>query len=601
MKRITQIKFLVVTFLVFPFALVNCKNNPGNNPDNASVTGELKKWHKVTLSFQGPSHSETDENPNPYKDYRLTVTFTHNGQSYNVPGYFAADGDAGETSASQGNIWRVHFTPDAEGTWKWEANFVSGEQIALNTRKEAGNPVEGIHGQTGSFEIQPTDKSGQDFRARGNLAYTGKHYLQFQETGQYYFKTANNVPEVFLQYDGFDNTTSDRGYQPHVKNWNEGDPTWQDGKGKGIIGAVNYMAGQGVNEQYFLTQNNYGDGNEAFPWTGKDNYYQYDCSKLDQWQRVFDYMMQKGVVTHFVLGETEVEMYFEKVENQFPFADSRKLYYREMVARFGYLNGVIWNIGEEQGWDRSENNTYGAATTTEQRKLFAAYVDSLVYKNDMITLHNGPSGTPDVFFDLAGFESINGLSFQGNYEQEENGHGQVLDLYKMSEANNHPWVIHYDEPYMGGKLPELDVRRKKSLWASITAGAAGIGFYNNMDVRLEDFRVLDSIYQTMGHARELFQEHLPFHEMQPADELVSKGWCFAKEGDTYLIYLKDGGSTNVSLPDDNSYQVEWYNPRKGGDLLKGSIESINGEGSHSIGSPPRDNNRDWVCLVMKRD
>ncbi len=76
---------------------------------NVTVTGELKKWHTVTLTFDGPECSETDEY-NPFFNYRLNVTFTHekSGKSYKVPGYFAADGNAGMTSATSGNKWRVH-------------------------------------------------------------------------------------------------------------------------------------------------------------------------------------------------------------------------------------------------------------------------------------------------------------------------------------------------------------------------------------------------------------------------------------------------------------------------------------------------------------
>ena len=57
-------------------------------------------------------------------------------------------------------------------------------------------------------------------------------------------------------------------------------------QGKGIIGAINYLSGLGVNSMYFLTMNAYGDGKKAWPWTGADNYTIYDCSKLDQWDVV---------------------------------------------------------------------------------------------------------------------------------------------------------------------------------------------------------------------------------------------------------------------------------------------------------------------------
>ncbi len=40
------------------------------------VKGEMKKWHKVTLTFDCPEVAEDDE-VNPFLHYRLDVLFTH--------------------------------------------------------------------------------------------------------------------------------------------------------------------------------------------------------------------------------------------------------------------------------------------------------------------------------------------------------------------------------------------------------------------------------------------------------------------------------------------------------------------------------------------
>jgi len=92
--------------------------NSAANESKAELTGELKKWHKITLTFDGPETSETDK-LNPFMNYRIDVLFTHKetGKTLKVPGYFAADGKAGETSATSGNKWRVHLSPDQIGTW----------------------------------------------------------------------------------------------------------------------------------------------------------------------------------------------------------------------------------------------------------------------------------------------------------------------------------------------------------------------------------------------------------------------------------------------------------------------------------------------------
>src|SRR5213592_4898052 len=85
------------------------------------IAGEQKQWHGVTLTFTGPNLSETSSD-NPFRNYRLNVTFKHSsGRTFVVPGYFAADGNAANTGATGGDKWRVHFAPDATGTWTYVA------------------------------------------------------------------------------------------------------------------------------------------------------------------------------------------------------------------------------------------------------------------------------------------------------------------------------------------------------------------------------------------------------------------------------------------------------------------------------------------------
>ena len=95
--------------------------------------GTLMQWHKVTLTIDGPSSSE-DNTPNPFMDYRMIVTFTHpaTGTTYVVPGYYAADGNAANTSATSGNKWRAHLSPDFEGTWNYTVSLVQGTDVAVN-------------------------------------------------------------------------------------------------------------------------------------------------------------------------------------------------------------------------------------------------------------------------------------------------------------------------------------------------------------------------------------------------------------------------------------------------------------------------------------
>ena len=207
------------------------------------VSGELKQWHKVTLTLDGPTASE-DGTPNPFLDYRMQVTFRHpaTGLTYVVPGYFAADGNAAETSAAQGNKWRAHLAPDHAGTWTYRISFRSGQQAAVSDDPNAGTPVADADGLHGSFDIQKTDKSGRDLRGKGRLDYVGRHHLRFAGTGEFFLKAGVDAPENFLAYKDFDGGFSTDGHKdnlvkdwaPHVRDWQPGDPSWQNGKGKGI-------------------------------------------------------------------------------------------------------------------------------------------------------------------------------------------------------------------------------------------------------------------------------------------------------------------------------------------------------------------------------
>ncbi|MHC4334045.1 MAG: putative collagen-binding domain-containing protein, partial [Planctomycetota bacterium] len=95
-------------------------------------------------------------------------------------------------------------------------------------------------------------------------------------------------------------------------------------------------------------------------------------------------------------------------------------------------------------------------------------------------------------------------------------------------------------------------------------------------------------------------DHLPFAEMAPDNALTSnpKAYCLAKPGQVYAIYLLEGGSADLNVAP-GIYSVQWYNPRAGGELLRGSVKQITGPGAQSIGQPPKESDKDWAVLVRK--
>ncbi|MEO1654554.1 MAG: DUF5060 domain-containing protein, partial [Bacteroidota bacterium] len=275
-------------------------------PLSPEIEGELRRWHEVVLSFEGPQTNEEAPN-NPFLNYRLDVTFQNANKTYVVPGYYAADGQAGESSSPAGNKWRVIFRPDEIGPWTYQVSFHQGDNIAVADNASLGI-ADFFDGASGQFEVQETNKFGLDLRGKGLLRYVGSHYLQFQN-GEWFLKAGADSPETLLAYEGFDDTykyetrrdgnNEIKTFSAHIRDWNEEDPTWQDGKGKGLIGAINYLAEKGNNAISFLTYSLGGDGKNVWPFTHPDERLRYDCSKLDQWGIIFRHAETKGMYLHF--------------------------------------------------------------------------------------------------------------------------------------------------------------------------------------------------------------------------------------------------------------------------------------------------------------
>ncbi len=117
----------------------------------------------------------------------------------------------------------------------------------------------------------------------------------------------------------------------------------KDDRGKGIIGAVNYLASEGMNVFSFLTMNIDGDDRNVYPYTGYSDFTHFDCSKLDQWEVLFSHADSLGMYLHFKTQESEND----KMLDGGNVGTMRKLYYRELMARFGHHLALNWNLGEE--------------------------------------------------------------------------------------------------------------------------------------------------------------------------------------------------------------------------------------------------------------
>ena len=606
-------------YFVYPLLAVFFFSCQTATRQGVTVEGELRQWHRITLVVSGPETAEWARE-NPFLDYKLEAVFQNGNRSFRVPGYYAADGNAGETSASEGNVWKIHFCPDATGTWDYEVSFRKGKNIAILDGEDLGERME-LAGSAGSVDIDPSDKTGPDFRGRGRVVNGGKGYFRVQGTDKIWIKNGADSPENFLAYADFDQTSrfslktevregeadpkeSLHKYEPHLPDWQEGNPTWKGGKGKGIIGALNYLQSAGINSVYMLTMNIIGDGKDVWPYIDYNERYRFDCSKLDQWEVVFTHMEQLGIMAHFVLQETENECLLDMGHT----GVQRRLYLRELIARFGHHLAITWNLGEENG--PAEWTPIGQ--TDAQKKEMAGYIKKInpYPSNVVLHTHADKAKRDEYLTPMLGFEDLDGPSIQvGNPEKI---HETVLQWTMESARAGKPWIVNFDElgPHWKGVMPDSfdaghDTIRHLALWGSLLAGATGVEWYfgyryPHTDLTCEDFRSRANWWSQSSIATG-FISGFPLEQMIPRDDLVSGAagsYCLAREGEVYIVYLPAGSNmARLRASLDKPLAVKWFNPREGGEMQDGTAGSLEGPGPHGLGGPPEDPGKDWIVVI----
>ncbi|WP_303317480.1 DUF5060 domain-containing protein [Flavivirga abyssicola] len=605
---ITRLMLLVILMTIIPFSGYS-------QTVNVNGTSPYRKWHKIAVSLTLPSN--VSESNTSFKNNRMDVVFTDpSGKKIRVPGFFAADGNAANTNAVSGKVFKAYLRPYETGQWTYRVLYYTGTDVALKNVNQLPSPTHNLTGSVGN--VTGTNATLPDLRAKGRLEYqkTGtnnqRRYLRWAETGEYFLKFGPDSPENLLNYKDFDHDVNKNGcgnctehsFNPHTSNWQSGNPTWDGQKGKSLIGVVNYLKNQQMNSMSMSLFG--GDDKNVFPWTSLNNKFKYDVSKLEQWEIVFDHAEKSGLALHFKLAEAE--NWNKLTLNQI------KIYYREMVARFGHHLAVEWNISEEYG-GQDTNNTVQPSSAVPRINWLAS-IDP--WQNHRV-FHTYPNKHEKYYNYLINNNvKITGASVQssqgGGYDDAYGGKSGIKTWVNKSKNGGVPWVVASDEQNPGATgmftseaINNSNVKveaRKKILWKGLIAGGGGVMWYGgkNGDFRTENFNRFNTLFNWSRIAILQFFEgnNLEYWKMQNNDALASgnKNRCLAQVGKTYVIYLENGGSSNLNLSGQSgNFNVKWFNPRNGGNLQNGSVTSITGGGNKSIGNPPNNVNSDWVALI----
>ena len=295
----------------------------------------------------------------------------------------------------------------------------------------------------------------------------------------------------------------------------------------------------------------------------------------------------------------------------------RRLYIRELIARYGYALALNWNLGEE--------NTQ----STVQHRAMIQFIHDVDPYDHHVVLHTFPNLQEEIYQPLLGQTYLTGLSVQNAWNAT---HQQTARWVRGSAAAGMPWVVANDEQgsastgvppdpgyqgftgkdNQGNPVQSLHDIRKLTLWGNLMAGGGGVEYYfgyvlPDNDLTMESFRSRDKSWDYARIALNFFRsEKIPFWEMSGADLLVGNTtndnsvFAFAKAGEVYLVYLPNGGTSDLDLTGvSGQFSVSWFDPRNGGALKKGSAASVAGGKRVSLGAAPNSPEEDWLVVVRK--
>lgn len=591
----------------------------------------LAPFERIDLSVAGPMLDER-EGVNPFTDIRLDWTIRRGDRVWVVPAYFAGCGAPADTGCTGGNQWRAHFIPPEAGTYSWQIAFHQGADVSIS--QGDAEPLPG-HGASGTFTVK--GQSADPLRARGMLRYTGAPYYQYAGNGSIFFKFGPDAPENMLAFEDFDATPNTKGlrknWQAHADDLKPAGDAYRWGpekRGAGILGMIDYLAAAGANSLSMLLWNAGGDDRNVMPhilavspetysalepraqWTEGLIQDRFDISKLDQWHRVLSYADMRGLHLHFKLQEIENDDFMDDGA----LGRTRRLYLREMVARFGHFLALTWNLGEEN-----------AQSPGDVRQM-ADYLRHLDVYDHPIVIHSYPDEKERYRALLGPSSALNGLSLQGNRDDMSDLRDEVIYWSTAARAAGKPVVVSYDEPgsaeggagvdpdYPDAALPaeralllEPDVFLKDGLWNALTAGASGVEAYYGYktgcsDLDCQDHRTRARLWREGAIARRFFETHVGARalRMVPADHVTvdDTSYVFA-EPDQYYVIVPGRDDIRLTVGSiDGQFDVRWYDRARGGPLQTGSIARIEIGPRHTpIGDPPASGSGRWVAVVSR--
>jgi len=490
---------------------------------------ENKPEVKLWGRFEVPFKNEISCK-NSFADVELNAIFTRPGGSQTETWGFY-DGN---------NTWKLRFMPDRPGAWKYTAWF-------------SDNPLQKF---SGTFQCVPSDIPGLISADETNPAWFGfkggKHiFLRSFHAGDRFF--ASNWPAekrtVFLD--------------------------WLSENKYNMLSVASHYLNR--------DQEDRGLGWET-PRLWDTEKQQPDPAEFAKMENLLDTLAARKIIIFPFAG------FFGQKSNYPSDSAGQLLYLKYTIARLGASWNILYNVSGPEPLLKILTEF-----TKEQIDRWGGTIDSLNVGRHLLTVHNPTDENPFIHAPWASFQCLQGPKtvltdslYQG-----------ILRLRHPAQPLYAQETLWYGNLYhhkkIGHEYSDGDLRRNAFTIAMTAAslnfadntGNSSTGFSGTLDLNERHQDKHDILKKVWD-----FFESVPFYEMSPFPAIADNGYCLAKPGSAYLVYLPEGGKVNVKTTG-GFYSGEW---------IKASDTKIRINTGATMGNdlkaPSED---DWLLYLKKND
>ncbi len=427
------------------------------------------------------------------------------------------------------NLWKFRFMPDQPGRWTYKAQFSDKSKSV-----------------SGSFECVPSDIPGM---------------LSVDESNPMWFGFKGGKHGLIRSFH-----VGDRFF---AENWDD----------ENRMAFLDWFEGQGYNmlsiASHYLNRDSEGRGKG---WVTPD-LWPLNADEYQKMERILDELAKRKIMVYPFAG------FFGK-NSDFPTEpDQQDQYIRYTLARIAPYWNLLFNVAGPE-----PNLKKHIFLTSDEVARLGKKIKALDPFGHLISVHNRTGDDPYKDSDWTDYGILQGPKTT-NRKKLNNGLLESHHSAKPLYAQETLWSGNKYHP----EYSDEDLRKNTYvIHMSATAlnfadmdGNSSSGFSGNMDLSKRNQHRHD-IVRTVWD----FFETIPFYSMSPAQNLVDNGFCLARKGERYLVYLEQPGQVSIKIVD-GPYQVEWINAQKTSDRRKAG-KTLDGQ---DLTSP--DAGDDWLLYLTK--